>query len=249
MKPLRYVLLMFIVVFALGLSAQPQTVMEQGNAAYQRGDYPTAASLYEQLLLEGVQHDVVYYNLGTTYYQMRQLGEAMLSYRRAQRLNPRDPALNISLARLRAERVDFQGDHVMLVDQLASLTQSSLTLVELGTIVLALWSAWFGLALGWLFVRRWRLSLLVALAVTGILLLIGLGLFVPRAYGDAQRPEAVVTALSAPVRSGPDDGYLDLFELFAGAEIRVLETHNGWARFILPDGRQGWIQGDYIALV
>jgi SH3-like domain-containing protein len=49
--------------------------------------------------------------------------------------------------------------------------------------------------------------------------------------------------------SGPGEDYLELYRLYAAAELRVLETHDDWARFVLPDGRQGWVERDNIELI
>lgn len=236
-------------LFAILAQNTPLDLVREGNVAYERGDFETAIGFYEQAIARGGGSYVLFYNLGTAYYQDRQPGLALHSYLRAQQINPRDPALSANLARIRAERVDFQGDYVLLIDQLAALTQSTVTLVELGVIVLGLWSLWFVLAALWLIKRVWRRWSTPVLVGVGVLLLLGLLLFVPRSYATMQRPLAVVTSLSAPVMSGPDEAYLEMFQLYAAAEMRVIEKQEGWARFVLPDGRQGWIRGDFIALV
>jgi len=80
-------------------------------------------------------------------------------------------------------------------------------------------------------------------------LLLGLGIFSIRSYVVYQRPLAVVVDFSAQVMSGSDNGYLPLYELYSAAEMRLLEEEGDWVRFVLPDGRQGWINQSALAVV
>ncbi|MCR4319495.1 MAG: hypothetical protein NUV74_04045, partial [Candidatus Brocadiaceae bacterium] len=56
-----------------------------------------AASQYETILTHGFEHGQIYYNLGNTYYRKGELGRAILNYRKAQRLIPRNADLNANL--------------------------------------------------------------------------------------------------------------------------------------------------------
>ncbi len=243
------VLLVFTIISPLSSQTDARNQMQAAEAAYQQRDYTTAITLYEAVLAAGYADYAVYFNLGNAYYEARQLGDALVNYRRAQRIRPRDPALTRHIALVQAQRVDFQGDSVVLVDQIATATRGTLSLLELGVLVLFVWSGWFGCVLLWVVFARWRARLLRLIVIGGVVLLIGLALLLPRAYADSQRVEGVVISLSAPVMSGPGVDYLEMFQLYSAAEFRVLEVQEGWARVLLPDARQGWVQGDFIALV
>ena len=56
-----------------------------------------AASQYETILANGFKHGQIYYNLGNTYYRTGELGKAVLNYRKAQRLMPRNTDLDANL--------------------------------------------------------------------------------------------------------------------------------------------------------
>ena len=56
-----------------------------------------AASQYETILANGFKHGQIYYNLGNTYYRTGELGKSVLNYRKAQRLMPRNAALDANL--------------------------------------------------------------------------------------------------------------------------------------------------------
>jgi SH3-like domain-containing protein len=84
---------------------------------------------------------------------------------------------------------------------------------------------------------------------SGLITAITIAVFVTCIYVAEERPKAVVVADVISVMSGPDDSYLELYRLFSAAEMRVLEERGEWARVVLPDGRQGWIDIDTIAQV
>lgn len=221
--------------------------LRAAQTAYDSGDYAEAARLYQALVDAGNIDAGLFYNLGSAYYQSEEIGWALLYFRRAQQLDPRDAATNRAIARIRAERVDFQGEERTLIDGLATTTARLVTMGELRWIVLAVWGIWFAL-MGWW--SRCRLRWLrYAVIVSGMVLLLGGGLLVNRMYVEVERPAAVVVAGSVQVMSGPGDEYLPLFRLFTAAELRWIEERYGWVRFLLPDGRQGWIPVEAAARV
>jgi len=210
--------------------------MRQANAAYMAGDYDSAIGLYETLLADGFRDAAVFFNLGNAYYETGQLGLALLNYRRAQQIAPRDAILGKNIALARSERVDFQQGEARWIDRLAVSTQSFLTLPELGWPILVTWVLWWAGAGIWALRADWRSALRWPMALVGAGLLVGSVFFGSRYYVQDARPAAVVI-----VMSGPDNEYMFLFQLFAAAEMRILEVRGEWVRVILPDGRQGWV--------
>jgi tetratricopeptide (TPR) repeat protein len=240
-------LLLFLLTDPVAQS-QPDVVTIQAEAAYLRGDFVEALRLYQQLESAGL-HDVgLYYNLGLSAAALGDMGSAMLYYRRAYALAPRDPDVVTELARLRTQRTDLLGEDRNPLDGVAVFTAGIVTTDELFAIT---WTAWLVvcvLAIVLLMDRRRAvMRFLVGLAVLWFvncgLLLLG------RVYVETERPAAVVVAQRATVMSGPDMAYLELYALHVAAELRLLETRGGWVRFILPDGRQGWLPRDVIAVV
>ena len=102
------------IVFVMGLLAllpavalaqapvSPKEAMQVANQNYEEGKYTEAAEIYETMVNAGVVDDTVYFNLGNSYYKQGDLGRAILNYRRAQVLDPRDSAIaeNLTIARL-----------------------------------------------------------------------------------------------------------------------------------------------------
>jgi hypothetical protein len=223
--------------------------MLQANNAYQNSDYSTSIALYEELVDSGIRDANVYFNLGNAYYENGQLGSALLNYRRAQQINPRDVDIGVNIALVRSERLDLQQGGANWLNAVAMTTRSSFTLSELSWTVFFLWLLFFGLVVAWIIRANLRKRLRWLLVIGAACLLMGLAFLTSRMYVIQNRPGAVVTASSTQVMSGPGDEYLPLFSIFSAAEIRILELHEDWMRFTLPDGRQGWININTIELI
>lgn len=246
----------WLVVFVMlwlgpGLLAQDNgaDAASQAQAAYESGDFATAISLYEALVSSGVSDSRVFFNLGNAYYQSRDLGRALLNYRRAQMLNPRDGDTATSLSRIRSQRVDLQGDEVNLVDSVTSFTTGFMTTTELSSFTFLLW---VGVCLmSTLYVLRvdLRPNLRGLLVFTSGVFLIGGVLLGCRLYVESQRQPAVLVENSIEVMSGPGGDYVVLYRLYSAAEMRILERRDGWVRFVLPDDRQGWLPESALSTV
>lgn len=69
-------------------AANGKALADQANAAYQRDDFNSALSLYEQAAKEDGTSSLLYYNMGNTHYRLGNMGKAVLCYERALLLDP-----------------------------------------------------------------------------------------------------------------------------------------------------------------
>ena len=217
--------------------------MAEANRLYGEGQYERAIGLYKGLIEAQVADGVVYYNLGNAYYKRGDLGRAILNYRRAQRLMPRDRDVLANLKLARAQTADrLESDEEA---GLASVVQRAMTestsLDESAMLLLALWSLVCALAVGailWPPGRRVLRGLIVAVSILVGLSGISLGNQVWAQYG---RTPGVIVAKSVGVHSGPGIDYLLEFSLHAGTEVQILDDRDDWVRIVLPGNLQGWM--------
>ncbi len=237
-------LAVFMLLLLVG-SAQSQSdsaaIITQAEAAYETGDNDQAVRLYQLLVDSGWRHENVYFNLGSAYYLRGDLGWALLNWRRAQVLAPRDSDIGRQLSLARRERTDIQGDETGWLESLAALSTGLVTPAELGWLALLAWSGWLGLISLWLLRRTWRDGLRALLIVGGVVVAGLMVLLGSRYWVDTLRPAAVVVQDQVSTMSGPGTQYLDLYPLHAAAEVRIMEQREGWLRIVLPNGRQGWL--------
>ena len=204
--------------------------------------YARSAETFETLLRAGLRNPAVYYDLGNAYFRLGKLGRAILNYRRAARLAPRDPqiAANLRYARHRVEPYIAPSGTARLLDRL-------LFWVAMTTAHQRLTLAAIAGALGWglLTLRlRWRRRELLAVGLVGVALnLLLVGSIVVEQRQQANRPPAVVVDHDHVLRMGRGEGYDPVLSqpLGPGVELHILTTRGGWVEVQLPDGHVGWL--------
>ncbi len=225
-----------------GVLAGPPEMLEEANSAYVEGDFEEAARLWEALIEAGHPTGDLYYNLGNALYRQGEVPRAVLAWRRARVLSPRDGDIDANLDRARRlveDRLETNGEPGLF------FWQAMLSTSEQGWLAAAL----VGL-LGLLGVasrlRRERYPALPA-ALIGVPAL----LLVASTVDALQDPlGGVLLAPAVEVRSAGGTGAgVVLFTLHAGAEVRCGETLGSWLLVSLPDGRKGWVPTRAVGLV
>jgi tetratricopeptide (TPR) repeat protein len=239
---------------AATLSAQSTgdaEAMAASNNLYESGLYVEAAQVYQQLVDQGHRNGALYYNLGNAYYKQGDLGRAILNYRRAERLVPRDSDVRANLELARSQTVDLidRAESAFLIQGLVA-AQAWLTLNEVAVVSFAMWVLLVALLLGVMYGPPGRLrrgSLYASLAV-GIVLIAAAASLAGRTYDRRSHHDVVVLAQEVDVLSGPDPQYVTEFTLHSGAEVRLIEKRGNWARITLPAGElQGWVPAGAVA--
>ncbi len=249
-------LLAFLAALLPAAAQEPQAVFDEANAFFRQANqlqandpeaaralYRRAALRYERLTAElGIRNAKLYYNLGNAYFQMDNIGRAILNYRRAQRLDPSDPNIDRNLAFARTRRYDkFEDAQQTQILRTLLFWHFDLTPVTRLTIFTAV-SALFWSAMILRLHRRIPISTGITAGLgAGAALLLGSILY-DAAIGEKRR-HGVVVAPDAVARKGDGETYEPSFTdpLHAGAEVRLIEQRPGWRQVELPDGRRCWL--------
>src|SRR6266699_3853607 len=91
---------LMLVLLCAGSVARTQdvsTAFDQANRLYEEGKFTEAAAAYEKMLRQGQASPALYFNLGNAFFKAGQVGRAVLNYRLAERLAPRDPDVRANL--------------------------------------------------------------------------------------------------------------------------------------------------------
>jgi tetratricopeptide (TPR) repeat protein len=230
----------------------PTEAMRLANQNYEEGNYAEAVAIYEAIVESGLHNSTVYYNLGNAYFKQGDLGRAILNYRRAQRLDPRDADIVTNLSVARAQTVDqLEASSEGAWSNLVQLAEEWLTLREAALLALVLWLLIGALAIVAILkplLRRWCF---IAMGTLVLFLLVGLISIANRYYIEQTHPSAVIVAQQVDVTSGPGGSgqYLVEFNLHAGAEVSLLESRPGWERITLPGDLQGWVPDEAVERV
>ena len=228
-------------------TAEVRDLFYAANKAYEADDFGKAAEDYEKIIALGYENGHIYFNLGNAYFRRGETGKAILAYRRAERLIPRDPDLrsNLSYAREMVKdelkppvkgkwlrRIFFWYDAMSLRENLLAVVLFNF--LFWGTMIGRFFHR--GEALRW--IGRISLLLLVLLTLT-----LGARMI------EGGHKEGVVTAEKTAVRSGNGTNYTTRFELHAGAEFLVEGIEDEWVRIRLSNGERGWVPLSEIGLL
>ncbi len=227
---------------APAFAAPPSTLFADANAKYKAGDYAGAEKLYQKIIQAGNGTGAVYYNLGNASLRLGQKGQALLSYRRAQKVLPRDKDLQWNVRVLQGalqDRIEETSLNLPLLllrsvtgrftaDEIASVLTGLLALLALLAFLDYL-SASFAAVSG--FLRP--------LALTALFVCAALFSF---QWWDDRDPRAIVLDKEVTAHFGPSDGEAKAFTLHEGAEGRVIDTSGDWIYVSLKNKNTGWIR-------
>lgn len=232
-----------ILALALGqyTPQEAQTVFREGNDAYYRGDFSTAAERYEKLIQAGQGGPDVLFNLGTTHLAAGELGSAVLQLERARRLSDDDDiGANLAVAQQRqVDQVVGEETAIPFAQRLADAMDERLV----GIVFLLVW--WLGFTFLWLTFRRAAGARLVFALVATSLLVLGAALGGALAVHTQVRAtvvEAIVIPQTAKVREFPGETAKVSFEVHTGLKLRIMEFSGRYARVRLPNALEGWTE-------
>lgn len=243
-------ILMVLALLMVGQLANPSSpadsrTVQAANHLYQAGNYGEAIRIYEQLIAQGVEDSVVYYNLGNAYYMQGDLGRSILNLKRAAQLDPRDPAIeaNLELAKSQANAVP-EDDAPGPLPLLAGITSNRLTLDETAILALGLW---FNLGLVLLVWRMSapgalrRASRVVAIILVPFLLITSLSL-AGRLYLESIQADGIVVAPVVALSSEPGVHFETELSLPTGTEVTMSEIQGNWVHLSVPGALiDGWV--------
>ena len=237
----------FLLILALAIrttlcaaAAEVPADFAAANKLYAEGKFTEAANAYEKTIQQagaaGATSPTLYFNAGNAEFKLGHLGRAISAYRLAAQLSPRDPEIqgNLDFARNQVQGETVRPAHWRI-------WVSQLTLNE-GTI-LTTGAFWVWLVL--LTIRQLRPALIprlrgLTLAALGVALVAGAILAV-QATSHFTAQTAVVTTGNAVARSGPFDDAQTVFTPHDGAELSVLDRHDGWLQVADGSGKIGWL--------
>lgn len=217
----------------------------EANDAYYKKDFQTAIQKYEKLIESGIEHPILFYNLGNAYYHSGKKGLAIANYERTLELNP-----SFKLAQENLNKVLNETKRKLAVPQ-EPLWLKYLFIWHYNINTRWTWTIsalfWF---LGWFFIacfmwlkekyRKVMLFLGIISIVMGVLFF-GSALIKINAY-----PLGVIVAVECPAHITPSDSSPSRFQLYEGDRVRVEREEDNWTLISTVDNERGWIKSEEI---
>jgi tetratricopeptide (TPR) repeat protein len=205
----------------------------------------------ERIVNEGHIHNgKLYYNIGNTYFEMNDLGRAILNYRLAEQLIPNDPNLkqNLDFARSKClDKIPVKQETKVLQTLFFWHYDLSTTtrMIILGIFFPAFWS----LAAVRLFLKKTTLNwLMFASAALALIMIVSLSI---DAWSRSKNISGVIIASEVTARKGDSETYQPSFNepLHAGTEFDLRENRGRWFLIELADGRSCWVPAKSVQLL
>ncbi len=251
----------FLIAFALMIPSlskaepmsYPDSLWNEGVAAYSAGRWNDAAVAWEGIFDAGIRGSELYYNLASAYFKLGETGKAILFYERALKEDPSDKDVRYNLEFARGMTQDRIEDVPEFILKTWIKKATYLFSSDLWAVLSILFFAG-ALALLLLFLLGSSSGARRTGFFTGIAaLLIAVFCFASASSqrADASRKdEAIVMRPVSSVKSSPSsDSAKDLFILHEGTKVKILDEVDLWMNIELSDGRQGWIATKDIEII
>ncbi|MGR3178360.1 MAG: tetratricopeptide repeat protein [Candidatus Anammoxibacter sp.] len=224
--------------------------------------FKKAADQYEELLKSGYINGQVYYNLANTYYRQGKTGKAMLFYKKASKLMPRNSELKENIKLVKTE-----FDDKKLTEKTPGIIKALIfwyfifNLNEATVFTLSFYIVSIICILAFIFFRlQWLRSFYIGFGIAMIVTGITLG---AKIYTEQIRMQGIVISQECNVRYGPGEEYEAKLLIHEGAEFVVKDEKDEWFKvYVFIDVRQsdeteettkelriGWLPKDKVGII
>lgn len=249
-KWLKYILLSIslLVIYNNTDAAQSnfdsEVTYQRANIAFRNTNYEQAKQLYLEVIQHGAISYKLYFNLGNTYFKLKDYTHAILYYEKAALQDPSDEDIryNLSLAR------NFIGDKTEEVRPFFLITWYNSVSEFNSSDQWAWWALGCFLCVS-LFViffflagdmHKKKLMLLFSF----IFLFAFLASFSFSFYRYKLLKDSIHAIVNQPVvnaKSSPSDDGTDIFIVHEGTKVQMLDSVGEWKEIRIPDGNRGWV--------
>jgi tetratricopeptide (TPR) repeat protein len=246
------VLVVWMLLAAAGYAQSTDQLFQQGNGAYQRGQYADAVKAYEAVIASGYVNGELHYNLGNAYYKLGNFGKAILHYERARRFMPSDEDLqhNLQLANLLITDKIEATPRLFLWDEWDNLK----AFFSIGAITWLAYAFYVVLAAGvimMLLARTYRARRIgfVVIIVGGFFLVTAVTILLAKRSDFLRTDDAIVTTSLVTVKNSPDTKSSDAFVLHSGVKVHIADAVGSWVNIRLADGKAGWVEKEAVEVI
>jgi len=247
----RFILLFgFIAIICNVRAIDPRTQINEAKEFYSKGDFQKAVDTYQSVLNAGYVSVELYYNLGNSYFKMRNIKSAILNYEKAKLIDPSDDDIeyNLELARsFTVDKIESMND-VFFLTWLKGLrnllSANSWALLSIVTFIVMLGSFLLYLLSRRLTLRKLGFTIGVIaffMAITSF----SMGYQLRRA--QTAKNTAIIFTPTVTIKSTPAESGNNLFVLHEGAKVEILNEMRDlnkvdWCEIRISDGNRGWVR-------
>jgi len=214
-------------------------LFEKANKAYNNSDYTSAITLYDSILITGLESSELYYNLANSHYKAQDWANAIWYYEKSLKLEKNEKTIqNLELANLKII------DRIEEIPQLFYKKWFSSFISIFNTFswqLISILIIWLTLAIKILsqftnYKKKHFLSVMYSISLISLF----------ATYSSYQlnitKKQAIIFTSSIAVNSAPTTNSTILFSLHSGSKIEILDTIGEWINIRIANGSSGWIK-------
>jgi tetratricopeptide (TPR) repeat protein len=245
---MKKVIFIFILgLFETGLFSQAKlnVVFDNANKLYSQEKYEDAIKYYNQILDNGYESAEVYFNIGNSYFKLRNYPKAILNYERALIIDPDNDNFRHNLAKAKMYNVDKIDEIPEFIlqswfnDLIGIFSSNYWAIISLFTFIIALFAF-----LIYLFSASFKIKKISFYSGIIIIILSILAYYFSyHSKSDIKNNTgAIVMEPSVTVKGAPRESGTELFIIHEGTKVILLKKLDSWYEIKLLDGKQGWLQ-------
>ena len=241
--------LIFLVIFSFfGMSygqTTPEFLFNEGNKAYNEGNYENAIGLYEQTLKMGKHSADVYYNLGNANYRLNKVAESVYYFEKAMLMRPKDKDFIINSAFANNMTIDaIEKIPVSQIDQIRNSIIETFSFeiwTYLTIILLWIFTILFLAYLFFVWARLKRIFFFTSLTIL-LLFILSFSITYSIEQNEKNKKFAILFSKQTDIWSEPNQQADRLFVLHEGSKMQLLDSLEEWQKIRIANGSEGWIK-------
>lgn len=229
--------------------AQGSTLFDNATTSYNEGKYEKAVENYLKIIESGEHSAALYYNLGNSYYKMKEIGPSIYYFEKALLLNPQDKEIknNLAYAQNMAQdaiekipETSFSKMYDSLIGPL-SFDQWAYCAIFFVLLFVLAYIAFYYLR----YSTQKRIAFIASMVFITMAITSVVFAYLQHTRFISENP-AIVFSGEVAVKSEPNDRSQDIFTLHEGTKVNVLEGLNDWKKIQIADGKTGWLSKESI---
>lgn len=231
---------------------------DAGIEAYNNKEYAEAVEAFENVVAHGCASADVYYNLANAYFKLGQqsttssrpfaggeLGNAVLNYERALRLDPTmdDARYNLDIAKDMTNDTESVPDSFikrLWYSMARAMTSNGWATLSLSSLLLSIILVIVYLLHGAIVVRK--VAFFVSIATILVVIFATALSLTQRNVALDTRRAVILTNDTTPVHASPDSGSKIIRQPSQGVTVRVERAQDEWSEVRFADGEKGWVR-------
>lgn len=255
MKKHTLILFGLISFLTLGLGnelvAQESAPFSTANQKYEEGDYNAAIKEYNLILEFGSTSTDLHYNLANAYFKVSNVPMTIFHYEKAIKLDPsnEDAIYNLKLANEKTVDKIEAIPELFIYRWWKSIynlfSADNWAKIMLLLLVIALVSF-----IGFLFLNvTSQRKTAFYLSITCLLVALFTWFLAAQQKSYLKSiTHAIIIEPTVDIVSAPSEGSSQLFVLHEGTKVKLDNQTNGWYQISLPNGNQGWLKEEVLAV-